>query len=160
MVRGPSYIELRMNTQQLAALIGQKHEVLVQLRQLSSQQANFVGAGDTNSLLVVLSAKQTLLNRLKTIEHQLGPFRHQDPDSRSWPSPADRQQCAEMVRQCETLLAETVKVERESEAEMQRQRDVAAARLQETGSAAEARKAYTLPSEPANQRSDLFSKSI
>ena len=160
MVWGPSYIELRMNTQQLAELIGQKHEVLVQIRQLSSQQANFVGAGDVNSLLVLLSAKQTLLQRLQTIEHQLKPFCHQDPDSRSWSSPADRQQCAEMIRQCETLLAEIVKVERESEAEMQRRLADAAARLQEMGSSAEARKAYTLPSEAANQRSDLFSKSI
>ena len=70
----------------------------------------------------------------------------------------------EVVQGPKGLLARRVTrieaIERESEAEMKRRRDVAAARLQETGSAAAARKAYTLPSEPANQRSDLFSKSI
>ena len=147
-----------MSTKQLAELIDQKRDVLLQLRQLGRQQSGLIRADDINNLLVLLSAKQTLLNQLHAVERRLEPYRHQDPDARAWATPADRQHCAEVARQCGALLAEIVQTERDSEQEMERRRDVAAARLEETGSAAEARRAYVPPADPGATRLDLCSE--
>ena len=148
-----------MSTKQLAEKIDQKHDLLVQLHQLGRQQGHLIRAEDINNLLVLLSAKQTLLNQLQTVEQQLEPYRHQDPETRQWATPAERQRCADIAQQCEALLSEIVRIERQSEEEMERRRDVAASRLEEAGSAAEARKAYMQPSQSGTERLDLYSGS-
>ena len=148
-----------MSTKQLAELIDKKHNLLVQLHQLGRQQRALIRAEDINNLLVLLSTKQTLLNQLQTVEQQLEPYRNQDPETRRWATPADRQKCAEVARHCEVLLSEIVQIERHSEEEMERRRDVAAARLEDAGSAAEARKAYMQPSHSGAEKLDLYSDS-
>jgi flagellar biosynthesis/type III secretory pathway chaperone len=148
-----------MSTKQLAERIRQKHDVLAQLLQLGRQQARLVCADDVNNLLTLLTAKQSLLNQLQTIERHLEPFRRQDPERRVWATPGERTECADLVRRCESLLAEIVQVERQSEEEMVRRRDAVAARLEETGSATEARKAYLPPIDSQPGRLDLCSES-
>lgn len=148
-----------MSTKQLAELIDQKHNLLVQLHQLGRQQGALIRAEDINNLLVLLSTKQTLLNQLQTVEQQLEPYRHQDPETRPWATLSHRQKCAEVARQCEALLSEIVQIERQSEEEMERRRDVAAARLEDAGSAAEARKAYMPPGHLRAEKLDLYSGS-
>ena len=145
-----------MSTKQLAELISQKHDVLVQLHQLGRQQSGLIRAEEINNLLILLSAKQTLLNQLRTIEQRLEPYRHQDPESREWASAADRQRCAEVASQCERLLGQIVEIERQSEDEMERRRDAVAARLDQTGSAAQARQAYTRPARAEAGQLDLY----
>ena len=146
-----------MSTKQLAELIDQKHSVLVQLHQLGRQQSGLIRAEDINNLLVLLSTKQTLLSQLQTIEQRLEPYRHQDPEARAWATPADRQRCAEVAGRCEVLLCDIVQVERQGQEEMERRRDAAAARLEETGSAAEARRAYVRGADPGAPQLDLCS---
>jgi flagellar biosynthesis/type III secretory pathway chaperone len=148
-----------MSTKELADLIDQKHDVLIQLHQLGRQQGSLIQAEEINNLLVLLSAKQTLLNQLQMVEQRLEPFRHQDPEARAWPTPEDRQRCAGVAQHCERLLAEIVRIERQSEQEMQRRRDVVAARLEDAGSAAQARQAYMQSTPSGPERLDLVSGS-
>jgi hypothetical protein len=147
-----------METDRLAELIDNKHAVLAQLLRLGREQSNLIGDGDITNLLVVLSAKQSLLNQLQTIEGHLAPFRQQDPAARRWSSPAARHRCAEVARRCEDLLHDIVEIEKRSESEMVRRRDAAAARLQSAGSAAQARAAYQNQPKSSPRQLDLTSE--
>ncbi len=132
----------RLDTEILAELIDQKHDLLVQVRELGRRQLEFIADDDMNQLLRVLSGKQHLLAGIQSLEQHLTPFRHQDPERRVWQSPAARAKCAERMTGCERLLAEIMQQEKVSEAEMLVRRDAVAAQLQSTHSAAVARGAY------------------
>ena len=80
-----------METDLLANLIDQKHSVLLQLHELSRRQLRLIDENNISDLLCLLSAKHSLLMQLQRVEDQLNPFRHQDPELRSWRDPADRQ---------------------------------------------------------------------
>jgi len=131
-----------MDTDVLKELIDRKHHVLSQLSQLAQRQVSVVKQGDMTHLLGVLAAKQKVLSVLQGIERQLDPFRKQDPDSRLWRSPADRQRARDAAQRCESLLGEIISLERQSEENLVHRRDAAAARLQGVHGAAQARHAY------------------
>ena len=143
----------------LADLIGKKHAVLEQLRDLSRRQSDLIGDANMTRLLTVLSAKQTLLTELQKIQRQLEPFRQQDPEQRKWRSPQDRERCSQMAQRCEALLGEIMVVEKQSEAELVQRRDAAVARLEKTHSSAEATRAYMSTPAPVRRRLDLSSES-
>ena len=126
----------------LSAHIQQKHELLVQLRDIGLRQLELIAAGDMNQLLRVLSAKQRLLGILQSIERSLDPFRSDDPARREWKSTGDRHKCAETVRSCEALLRTIVEQERKSESQMIVRRDEMARRLNAIQHAAEIHRAY------------------
>ena len=133
-----------METNLLVQLIDQKHEVLVQLHQLAQRQLAFVGeGGEMSELLSLLAAKQGLLDRLHALQRQLDPYRREDPDSRRWRTPRDRQRCAQVAGRCQSLLGEVIELERRSEAQLKLRRDSTAAQLKAVSTAAEARAAYT-----------------
>jgi flagellar biosynthesis/type III secretory pathway chaperone len=157
-VEGQVEVEDLIETDVLADLIGKKLAILEQLRDLSRRQSDLIEDSDVQRLLSVLSAKQTLLNELQRLQRQLEPFRQQDPESRRWRSPQDRQRCRQLAERCEALLGEIMLVEKQSESEMVRRRDAAVARLEETHSSAEATRAY-IGSTPTVRRSlDLSSE--
>ena len=131
-----------MQTDLLAQLIERKQQVLSQLWQLSQRQLVLIAQGDLNGLLGLLAAKQKLLVVLQQVERELEPFRQQDPDRRVWRSPAIREQTRQRAEQCQKLLSEIIRVERECEAEVIQRRDSAATRLQGAHAAAQARQAY------------------
>jgi flagellar biosynthesis/type III secretory pathway chaperone len=135
-------VEDRIETDLLVELIGKKLAILEQLRDLSHRQSDLIADGEIQRLLSVLSAKQTLLAELQKLQHRLEPFRKQEPESRTWRSPQDRQRCRERVERCEALLSEIMLIEKRSESEMAQRRDVALARLEENHSSAEATRAY------------------
>jgi hypothetical protein len=147
-----------LETELLAELIGQKQQVLEQLRELARRQTDLVGEGDMTKLLSVLAAKQSRLNELQAVERRLDPFRHQEPDSRQWPSPDDRQRARQAAERCEALLSEIVLLEKHSQSDLIRRRDEAAARLQGTHSAAVARSAYVASPPLASGQLDLSSE--
>jgi hypothetical protein len=134
-----------MSSNQTAILserIQQKHELLVQLRDIGLRQLELIAAGDMNQLLKVLAAKQRLLGVLQAVERSLDPFRGDDPDRRIWTSPEDRQRCANTARRCEALLRTIVGQERESESQMIVRRNDTALRLREIQHASDIRRAY------------------
>lgn len=135
-------METSYETDRLAELISARHEVLVHLRELSRRQLDLIGAGDVNRLLVLLSAKQTLLERLQTVERQLDPFRRQDPDGRRWRSPQAREKTRQTAERCERLLGEVMLVEKQGESDLIRRRDEVARQLEGMHHASRARTAY------------------
>ena len=145
-----------METEVLAGLIDKKYEVLSALRQLARAQVNVVRDGDMTRLMKLLANKQDLLNRLRQVEHQIDPFRGQDPESRRWSSPQRRQQVREMTTRCESLLNEIMLVEKQCEGELVVRRDAAADRLQGIHSVTQATDAY-LSNGPAHSQLDLSS---
>lgn len=139
-----------LSTDLLGDLIRRKHTCLLHLRDLGLRQLGLVRQGSMDELLDVLAAKQHLLVELQRIERGLDPFRHEDPETRSWRSPEDRQRCAEELARCDSLLAEIMAQEKQSEQELIRRRDEAARRLQGVHTAAQAREAYAAcPTAPA-----------
>jgi len=145
-------------TDRLAELIERKCACLIRLRDMGDKQLTLVRRGEIAELLDVLAAKQRFLMELRQIERALDPFREQPPDSRHWRAPEDRQKCAEQLAQCETLLGQIITQEKQSEGELTRRRDDAAARLQGTHVASRARKAYTSRSQPEANQLDLLSE--
>ena len=129
-------------TEQLAALVSAKQQVLKVLVQLSRRQVELIGGGDMGSLIKLLAGKQTVMSQLQMIERELAPFRDEDPEQRRWPSPAERAACQARANECNALLSEALKLEREAEAAMLVRRNTTAEALHAAQTASEARAAY------------------
>jgi flagellar biosynthesis/type III secretory pathway chaperone len=145
-------------TDVLSDLIRQKHRCLEHLSAMGRKQLDLVRGDATTDLLDVLAAKQRVLFQLQRIERELDPFRHQDPEERSWRSPEERTECAAIVAACEALLGEIIARERQSEAELIERRDEAAARLEGTHTASAARSGYLAPSRARVGQLDVASE--
>src|SRR2546423_706533 len=115
------------NTERLAALVATKQQVLEILVQLSRRQLSLIDAGDMTTLLKLLAGKQTVMNQLQILEHELAPFREEDPDQRLWASMAERAACQARAEQCNALLAEAMNLEKRAEAAMVGRRQATAA---------------------------------
>ena len=89
---------MSLDTAKLTKLLADKCQLLTQLRQLGARQFQSIDTADLSQLLNLLAAKQRLIGGLQTIEQQLDPYREQSPDEREWASPADRQQCASLLK--------------------------------------------------------------
>ena len=130
------------DTSRLAKLIVGKLKILELLVQLAGRQLSLVQEGEIGDLLKLLAAKQTVLGQLQTLERQLDPFRLQDPDERQWATPDHRARCQEHARRCDELVAEAMRLEQRSEAQLVRRRDAAAAVLSGVSAAVDVQAAY------------------
>jgi hypothetical protein len=146
-----------LETDILADLIRAKRECLLQLRDLGRKQLELIDEGDMTALLDLLSVKQKPIVQLQRIEKALDPFRSQDPERRTWPSPEARAACSEQVQQNEILLAEVIKNERYCEAALIRRRDEVANQLQGAHLAGCAREAYAGGPDASSHSLDLSS---
>jgi hypothetical protein len=146
-----------LDTDILADLIGRKHGLLLQLRDLGRRQLELIEANDLTQLLKLLASKQKLLTELQTLERHLDPFRSQDPEARVWRAADDRDRCADVASQCEAVRAEIVQSERMSEMRLTFRRDEAASRLQGVHQASQIRHAYTQRTENDGRQLDLSS---
>jgi hypothetical protein len=106
----------------------------------------------------VLSTKQRLLDLLARIERELEPFRAEAADDRVWRSDEDRDACRRQADACAALLADVMRLERDSEQAMVRRRDEAARQLAGMHAAVAARNAYAAESLPASIGLDLVSE--
>ena len=144
-----------LETDRLAVLIEQKHQALIQLRDLARRQAGLIEMGEMSQLLSLLAAKQRLLTQVQALERALDPFRSQDPETRIWRSPALRQQAAHTTSRSESLLAEVMLIEKQSEATMVQRRDKTADQLQTATHATHVRKAYFRDATQKQNRLDV-----
>ncbi len=110
-------------TEQLAELIRRRHAALIGLRDLGRRQLELIDAEQMGPLLTLLAGKQRLLGDLQSTERALDPFRKQDPAARHWSSAADRERCARLAADCQSLLAEIAAQDQAAEASMVRRRD-------------------------------------
>lgn len=131
-----------LETDILGDLIGRKRSCLAQLRAIGERQLDLVRLGSMTDLLELLAVKQHVLLQLQQVERELDRFRGEDPEKRRWRSPEGRRECAAQWAECEALLAQIMAQERQSERELTRRRDEAAARLEEVHTASQARGAY------------------
>ncbi len=131
-----------LETDLLSDLIQRKRSCLVQLRDMGGKQIELVREGNITDLLELLAAKQHVLIQLQQVERQLDRFRGEDPQKRHWRTPQERQECAGGLAECERLLAQIVVQEKQSEQELIRRRDEAAAQLAGVHTASQARGAY------------------
>jgi hypothetical protein len=145
------------DTEALSRVVTERHHCLRQLAELGSWQLEAVRVHDMNRLMALLAAKQRLLVGLQTLERQLDPFRRQDPAERQWSSSEARQRCAQLASESETLLAQIVRQEVESEQEMHKHHDASAQRLQAAHAAAMARGAYAAEDRAPVRQLDLSS---
>jgi hypothetical protein len=146
------------DTDVLADLIARKLDCLTRLQDMGRKQLALVRDGDMTQLLDVLGVKQRVLWELQRIERAMDPFRGQDPDQRRWRTTEKRKETAQLLERCETLLDEIVANEKQSEHELLRRRDEAAARLQGTHLASRARGAYVPSSPSVSRQLDLASE--
>jgi len=133
---------MSLSTDKLADLVDKRHRCLLQLRDLGGKQSEMIAAGEMGPLLRLIGTKNQLIAALQTIEKELTPFHAEDPDSRAWPTPAARAQCAEQAGKCQHLLAELMELERQNERSMIARRDQVATQLQSAQAASTARGAY------------------
>ncbi len=129
-------------TEALSRLVSQKRRLLEQLVAVGRRQGELIAAGEIGSLMQLLSGKQQLIAGLRVVEQGLDAFRHEDPDSRTWPTPADRAACQADAEACNRLLAETLATEQQHEALMAERRDTIGKQLTQTQSAHAASTAY------------------
>lgn len=129
-------------TAALARLVGQKRRLLEQLVALGRRQGELIETGEIGSLMQLLSGKQQLIAGLRVVEKGLDAFRAEDPNSRHWPTPADRTACQADAELCNRLLAEVLSTERQHEALMTERRDAIGKQLSQTRSAHAASAAY------------------
>jgi flagellar biosynthesis/type III secretory pathway chaperone len=130
------------STEQLAALIAQKHEVLTQLRAVGVRQTGLVASGEVAALLKLLAAKQHLITRLQELERELKPYYAGDPDKRVWRSPEERARCAKQASDCNALLEEIVQLEKLGADKMNERKNEVAQQLQQVHAATHVRSAY------------------
>jgi hypothetical protein len=142
----------------LAGLIRRRHACLSQLCELGRRQLELIASEELSHLMTVLAGKQRVLIDLQGIERSLDPFRKQDPAARQWRSETEREQCARLVADCESLLAEVVAQEQRSEVAMRRQRDQVSQSLHHVHAAGAARGAYFAETQPIHSQLDLSSE--
>jgi hypothetical protein len=145
-------------TDLLGDLVQEKHRCLEHLAAMGQKQLDLIRRGSMTDLLDLLATKQQVLLQLQRIEREMDPFRGQDPESRRWRSSERRRQCASGVSACEALLERIIAQEKQSEAELTRRRDEAAARLHQTRSAGAARASYLARHRFAASQLDLTSE--
>lgn len=147
-----------MNSQLLAKLIDAKHTVLTQLLELARRQYALAEKGDAAGLIGMLAAKQQLLDALSGIEKQLDPFRQQEPSQRQWPSPEERQRCADTAAGCRQLLNEVMQLDQRGLQVLRQRQQATRGTIDAAGEAARARNAYRDASPPERQQIDLSSE--
>jgi hypothetical protein len=93
-------------------------------------------------LMRLLAAKQQLILALQTIERDLAPYHHDDPDARLWASEGDRARCAADAEHCRRLIQEVMTLEQAGERQLTLRRDEAAGQLNAAHTGSRIRAAY------------------
>ena len=130
------------STEQLARLVSAKLQVLKILVQLSQRQLDRLDTAEMTDVIKLLTAKQTVLGQLQTLEHELEPYRSDDPDQRAWPSPAARAACQAEATEANALIARSLELEQRAEVALRARRDAAGEALSALQTATDARAAY------------------
>ncbi len=137
-----------LDTKQLAALIDKRHRCFSGLLELSTMQSELIAKGDMPALFRTFTAKNQWVVGLQAIERELAPYQQQDPESRDWASPKEREQCAAQAAECKKLLDRLMQLEMANEKAMTERRDDVATRLKTAQSAGAARTAYQSHQQP------------
>jgi hypothetical protein len=130
-------------TEKLIELIREKHDVLLQLRDMGRRQSDLVKSGEITELLKLLGTKQHLILGLQEFERELKPYYAENPESRVWRSPGERAECAKLAAECNSLLEEVVALERTGAEQMNARKSEVAEQLHHAHAAVHVRNAYS-----------------
>jgi len=131
------------STDRLAELLCRKLQVLEEVLSISQAQWDLVERDEVVSLMELLAAKQTLLDKMQELQTQLAPYRNENPEARIWHSPRRREQTQQVAARCESILAEIMQIERQCEQTLVVRRTEVAADLKAVDLAERARDAYS-----------------
>jgi hypothetical protein len=131
-----------LDTARLTELAERKLHLLTQLRELSLDQHSLADQRRTDELLSVLSRKNDVIDRLRSIQDELKPFKAQEPEQRTWTSVTARNHCVELFRRSEVLIAEILVIDNQTLGEMTLQRDLVGQQLSQFASAEAIHEAY------------------
>ena len=140
------------DTEQLAALLTERYDVLKQLCVLGKRQLTLAGDAEAGAIIGLLAAKQGLIDRLMRIEAALAPFRTQSPDQRHWKTQEDRAKAAAISNACDALLKEVMELDRQGLEKVQARQQQSKLQIDSAHQAASARSAY-LTNEASQPRS-------
>lgn len=129
-------------TESLARMVRQKRRLLEQLASLGGRQLELIDAGDVGGLVQLLGGKQQLITGLQLVERGLDAFRDDDPETRHWPTPQARAECAADAAECNRLLQSVIATEQQHERRLASRRDDIAVQLRQAQSAHAASTAY------------------
>lgn len=146
------------DTDLLAQLLRSRHDCLAELRDLGRRQMELIDQGELAALLDLLAVKQRSIARLQQIERALDPFRDQPPDQRRWRSAEHRRQCAELVEQCQSLLAEVLAEEKRCEAALLSRRQQTLALLEKMQLAGNVQATYSGQWDISGAQLNMFSE--
>jgi len=150
---------MTFESKQLSGLLERKLDCLERLHALSQTQLEAISAGEVSQLLTILSSKQQTLAEFHAIEQKLKPFAWQDPETRQWSDPSDRELCAGLLARCESLLHTIVEQEKQAESLLRKHRDEAALRLHGASDSTHARSAYAFSNTRRAANLDLSTES-
>lgn len=102
------------HTERLHGLLREKLALLETIRALTLQQQKHVYGEDVDSLLAVLTRKDTAMAGLQKIQSALMLYRDDDAEERVWINPGRRQETAAIQHRCEQLVAQLLKFEQDS----------------------------------------------
>lgn len=129
-------------TDLLLGCMRQRCEILEALRTLAESQAMTAGQAEIDLMLGVLGRKQALFEELADVQRLLQPYMHDDPESRLWRTPQQRQQCRQLAELGQRILRETMHIEQQTLEDMTLRRDAVATQLQDGQDSILAQTAY------------------
>lgn len=131
------------------ARLRERRDLSCRLAELSERQRLALGDRDYESLIGILSEKQTLLERLAVLSAAARNWSAE----RVFVSPGERAEGEALLNEGTRLLGEAARLETDDIAELTAQRNAAQAALQEISSAGQVHSAYRDALAPATHRS-------
>ena len=140
-----------MDSRELTQLIDQRFDTLQRLIELGRRQTEAIDAGHMTELMRLLSAKQPLLQQLSQVAESLRQAASDDPKTRQWDDPEDRNRCRRRQDECDRLHLELLAIEAECETKLTESRDSIQKQLQRVDAGRQATAGYA--SAPAGHSS-------
>lgn len=112
-----------MDGRELSQLIDQRWALLSQLLQMSERQIGAIQESRMTELMGILSEKQVPLNQLAELANRLRPAVENDPQTRVWDTPEQRDRCREQQEECERMHLELLAIEAQCETSLVQGRD-------------------------------------
>lgn len=116
-------------TDRLLALMTVKLELVESLYALSASQQALLPGEDVSSLLGVIARRETLIDQLSHVQHELNPYQADDPNQRVWRTADRRDTCRQVIDRIEQLMREVLRMDGQTLVEMCEKRDILAAEL-------------------------------
>ncbi len=148
-----------MNGDELVDLIGRRRDVLSKLLEFSETQMAAIDDARMTDLMRTLSDKQSLITQLSKLAASLSQAAGEDPMTRHWSSPEQRNRCRVWQDECDAMHQQLLAIEAACEAKLDVSRVEMQTKLSRVTSGRDAvnRYAQNQPPRPTGGSLDLSS---